>query len=140
MKIEKSWQLSNSIDEYYKFNYDFNLFLENNNVESGGNFALNVAVEELITNIIKYNPGIENIIINVDLLITDYNLEITIVDNAGAFDINIAEKPDLTKNISELEIGGLGIELVKKLFHSCEYSYVNNNNTVKLVYALQKDD
>ena len=53
MKIEKSWQLSNSIDEYYKFNYDFNLFLDNNNVELGGNFALNVAVEELITNVIK---------------------------------------------------------------------------------------
>ena len=87
----------------------------------------------------KFNPDVDNIVIKVDLVITDYTLEISIADNAGAFDINIAKKPDLTRNINELEIGGLGIELVKKLFHSCEYSYINNNNFVKLVYNLQEN-
>ena len=134
--IEKSWQLTNSLDDYSVFNADFNIFLEDNAIDNGGNFALNVAVEELITNIIKFTPAGRSVDIGVELRITERALEISIKDNAGEFNINLADKPDFTKDISEIKIGGLGLELVKKLFDSCEYSYVQNNNFVRLVYNL----
>ena len=134
--IERTWQLTNNMDDYRVFNDDFNTFLDINAVDNGGNFALNVAVEELITNIIKFNPVNRVVDIVVALRITAQTLEISIKDNAGAFDINLAEKPDFSRNIAEIKIGGLGLELVKNLFDSCEYTYVQNNNFVKLVYNL----
>ncbi len=139
MKIEKSWQLSNNLDEYKSFNREFNLFLEEHRVESNGNYALNVAAEELISNIIKFNPGLDNVVITVELIITDNELEICISDNAGAFDISSVEKTDLTRDLAEIDVGGLGIDLVKNLFHSCQYNYVSNKNTVRLIYLCNEN-
>ncbi len=137
MKIEKSWQLNNDINDYNKFNKDFNDYLEAQSVDAAGNYALNVAIEELITNIIKFNPPSKEIEIVVSLNISADMLEMCMTDNAGAFDINLSKKPDLTRDIQDIEIGGLGLELVKNLFDSCEYRYAKNNNMVKLTYKLK---
>lgn len=137
MNKEFSWQLKNNLTAYQKFITEFNVFIKDNNVSKAGNYALNVAVEELITNTIKYNVDSDSIIIDVELVISDSCLELVIIDNAGAFDIHSAEKTDLSKDIDEIEIGGLGIDLVKKLFDSCEYSYVDERNSVRLVYDLK---
>ncbi len=138
MNIEKSWQLNNSISAYNEFNRNFNEYLEEHSVDAAGNYALNVAVEELITNIIKFNSESKEVEIVVNLVISAEMLEICVTDNAGAFDINLAKKPDLTRDIQDIEIGGLGLDLVKNLFDSCEYKYAKNNNMVKLTYKVKQ--
>lgn len=93
-----------------------------------------VALEEMFVNVCHYaydqsDPG--DITIDVD--ISDDKLSVTLIDDGPMYDPLSKEDPDVTLDVAERPIGGLGIFLVKKTMDETAYKYVNNQNNFTFV-------
>lgn len=102
------------------------------------NMQLNLAVEELFTNISKYayeGEGIVELILDV---INSDNLKIIIklIDNGPEFNPLEQISPDISSDSSEREIGGLGIFLAKKNLDEISYKRENNQNVLTIAKFL----
>lgn len=98
-------------------------------------YRFNVAVDELLSNIIKYafhDGQTHYIAIRVDIL--PDRVELTIRDDGIPFDLTAYPEPELSTTLEERATGGLGIHLVRKLMHSISYEYTCGQNVVHLVY------
>ena len=98
-------------------------------------FNLNLALEELISNIIFYgfdDDGEHEI--NISFEKEKTLLKILISDEGKEFNpFNVSVEEELDKSVEEREIGGLGIHFVKKLMDSFEYNRVNKINNITLI-------
>ncbi len=94
------------------------------------------AVEEVFTNMVKYNPsGPSTIGFGAD--VHDGRLVVRLVDDqAHEFDPLTAPDPDLQKKIAERKPGGLGIYLVKAMVQSVEYDRNGTVNTITLAHSV----
>jgi len=91
-----------------------------------------LAVEEVITNIIVHGyqkPGNE---IHLSGHFTRDRIEIRITDTAPRFDPLSIPEPDLDADIDERRIGGLGIYLVRQVMDSLSYRYENGKNVLTM--------
>ncbi len=96
-------------------------------------FDLNVVLDELISNIIKYaytdDAPHE---IRVSLSAAGGVVEVGIEDDGKAFDPFAAPEPDLTLPLSERPIGGLGVHFVRKLMNEIKYKREDGRNILFL--------
>ena len=99
-------------------------------------FSVNMAVEELFTNMIKYGSGGEDAI-EVGLDREGDQLIVRLVDtDSEPFDLNALESVDTSAPLAERRPGGLGIHLVKCLMDEVTYEYKNRITRIKLVKNL----
>ncbi len=96
-------------------------------------FAVNMAVEELFTNMLKYGAGGEESI-KVGLEKENSQLIIRLVDtNSEPFDLTDLQAVDTEAPLEERRPGGLGIHLVKCLMDEVNYEYKNRVTRIRLV-------
>jgi len=101
-------------------------------------FSMNLALEEITTNIINYGyKGKDDYDIVIRFTLEKHNLRIQIKDGAKAFNPLDIEEPDLDKPLEERQIGGLGIHLVKKFTDNFSYRRSNNKNIITLTKSLE---
>ena len=111
-------------------------FINQNDLDNSNAFSLNLAVEELFTNMVKYNPDNPDPI-SIDLESTADSITVAITDKSRVpFDINKAAEYDDTLSLEERPIGGVGIHLIKKIFDEINYEYKGNNSIITLVKLL----
>jgi serine/threonine-protein kinase RsbW len=93
-----------------------------------------IAVEELVTNIVKYGyePGAEVGSIDVTVWTEDHRLGIGIADDSNPFNPFAQPKPDLDAPIERRRIGGLGLHLVKSIMDRTHYERVGSRNVVEI--------
>jgi anti-sigma regulatory factor (Ser/Thr protein kinase) len=101
---------------------------------------IELAVEEAFVNISKYaypdkNTGEVEVRCQMD---NDAELVIEILDTGASFDIRYFSEPDLNVNISDREIGGLGIFLIRKLVDEVHYRRDGQSNI--LSFIIRKND
>ena len=85
--------------------------------------TMDLAVEELFTNMVKYSKGtdaevrigVAGIADGVEVTLTDYDVE--------PFDITKAPDVDVSLPIEQRQPGGLGLHLIRRLLDSVEYEY-----------------
>lgn len=92
-------------------------------------YSVGLAVEELITNMIRYgyDDDKEHIIRFRIAIHPDY-LEIVFEDDGHPFDPTGYPPPDLEHIVSSSRAGGLGIQLVRKITSSMTYERNGNIN------------
>ena len=61
------------------------------------------------------------------------SLVIEILDTGEPFDIQSVPEPDLTLDVSERKVGGLGIYLIKKMVSRFHYRREGQSNILTLV-------
>jgi len=95
-------------------------------------FNLNLALEELISNIIFYGfDDDDEHEINISFEKEKTLMKIMISDEGKEFNpFNVSVEEELDKSVEEREIGGLGIHFVKKLMDSFEYNRVDKINNI----------
>jgi anti-sigma regulatory factor (Ser/Thr protein kinase) len=101
-------------------------------------YAMNLSLEELFTNIVKYGrrDGGE---IGIDLAVRDGYLVIEVVEgNAEPFDITSATEPDVHRGLEQREEGGLGIHLIRSIMDYIKYEYENRNARITLKKRLEE--
>ena len=94
-------------------------------------YCVNLALDELVTNILNYgfeNPDGEHVSVHITVSagelvasVTDYGREFNPLDSAP---------PDLTATLAEREIGGLGIHLVRSLMDHASYERAAGKNVL----------
>lgn len=94
-------------------------------------FNVNLALDEVITNIIRYahGDGRQHPIV-VRLALEPGVLTAQVEDDGRAFNPLEAPVPDLNASIEERPIGGLGIHLVRTMMNSVEYRRENGRNVL----------
>ncbi|HKK09970.1 MAG TPA: ATP-binding protein [Bacteroidales bacterium] len=94
---------------------------------------LNLVLEEAISNIIFYAfEDKKEHLIDLDFVLEDTQMTITITDDGKPFDPTKKESPDITLSADEREVGGLGIFLMGKIMDSLKYKRENKKNILIL--------
>ena len=108
-------------------------FAEQNAVSDAVRHDMYVAVEELVSNVIRHGgrPGVRPRV-TVAVALTPTELRVIVADNAPAFNPLTVPPPDLTQPLEERELGGLGIHFVKSLMDSVQYRRQRGRNHVRL--------
>ncbi len=109
------------------------------NISKDVAFSMNLALEEITTNIIDYGyKGKEDYDIVIRFTLEKDNLRIQIKDGAKEFNpLDLKTPDDLGKPLKERGVGGLGIHLVKKFTDNFSYRRSNNKNIVSLTKSLE---
>ncbi len=117
----------------------FEEFAQGHGLPAGTVFKFQLALDELLTNIVSYAFG-ENhkdptITLRVELI--ENQLRATLRDNGRRFDpLSDAPAPDVNLSAEDRPVGGLGIFLTQAFVQSLDYSRVDGWNTVHLVQPL----
>jgi serine/threonine-protein kinase RsbW len=111
------------------------------NVSDKSIFEMNLALDELFTNIISYgfNDHREHII-KISITVDGDQLEMRIEDDGIPFNPLESKTPDFQCGIEECKIGGLGIHLIKKLMDDLQYQRVADKNVLVLKRKLRNAD
>ncbi|MBI4810120.1 MAG: ATP-binding protein [Ignavibacteriales bacterium] len=121
------------------FNF-VNEILNKYNVNESASFSIILAIEELFTNMVKYNIytdsdisiSIEKNGAKIVVIMIDYNVE--------KFDIRKSGEIDITKSIHERKVGSLGLHLVKKMVDDLDYKYINGESRITFTKILEQID
>ncbi len=133
MSQNLSLVIHNNYEDLRKLCETASKFLESLSLPFSASYAADLALEELITNIIKYGYDDKSSHeIAVSLTNVGKNLAIRIEDDGHPFDPVAAPSPDTDLSIEDRKIGGLGIHLVKNSCESMIYKRENNRNIVEV--------
>jgi anti-sigma regulatory factor (Ser/Thr protein kinase) len=108
-------------------------FLSEHGIDKDALFAIDMVIEEIATNSIKYGfNGMQKGIITMEAAATATHAELVIEDDGRAFNPTEAPDPDVNRPLEEMPIGGLGIHLVRALTDDFDYQRVNDCNRVRV--------
>jgi anti-sigma regulatory factor (Ser/Thr protein kinase) len=85
--------------------------------------TVDLAVEELFTNMVKYGGG-SGADVRVGVAAVVGGVELTLIDrDVDPFDITRAPEVDIGRPIEERDPGGLGLHLIRRMADSVDYRY-----------------
>lgn len=134
--MEKKFQRKiDSLENIFKF---ASKFINNNQLDNDTAFAINLVIEELFTNMVKYHPGNSNdILISIAkdankliISLTDYDVE--------PFDITDTRDVNPDQSLEERRIGGLGLYFVMKMMDNVNYDYKDGQSKITLIKQLRE--
>ncbi len=124
-----------SLDEIFKF---INEFSAKTGVDESVVFTINLVVEELFTNMVKYTYENSNeILLQLKKNAEDLIIHLTDFD-VDPFDISKTAEVDTKQSLEERRVGGLGIHLVKQMIDKIEYEYKDRQSKIILIKHLEK--
>ena len=113
-------------------------WLEANDIPPDAALLANLAIEELVTNCIKYGyADATTHLIDVDMRVADGRLVVHVTDDGREFNPMEAPAPDLSLPIEERPIGGLGLYLLRTLSDVMTYERRGQLNCVTLIKRLE---
>ena len=134
MEIQKEVTLVNKLSESERLSKIIEEKAKQKNLTPKFVFEINVALDEVLTNIISYayNDDQEHFIL-VRLFFFERELKVQIEDDGAAFNPLERAEPDITQSVMERPIGGLGIHMVRKLVDHLDYKRESGKNILTLV-------
>ena len=111
--------------------YEFiEAFFESNGIAEPVRYPVHFVVEELFTNMVKYNPGNMNtVLLDIDtdgdgvrVMITDYDVD--------DFDVTRKRDVDIHAPLEERKVGGLGLHLVRHMVDKLDYHYEDRRSRI----------
>ena len=112
-------------------------FSKENSVSEGAVFKLNLMIEEIFTNMIKYAPQSRQDVA-IALAQKGNSVIISLIDfGVEPFDVTAFDKVDINQPLEERTPGGLGLHLVKTLADNVSYEYKDGNSKVTIPMSLE---
>ena len=121
--------LRNHLSELKRTSEAVSAWCRGNNIPSGVEFHVNLALDEIISNVIHYgwkNAGEHQINVRLSLLNNEVRVEIE--NDAMPFNPLEVPAPDLNRPLDERAVGGLGIHLVRQVMDGLEYQWRDGKN------------
>ncbi len=129
--------IKNQVSELERAGRAVEAFGERHSVPARIMFNVNLAVDEILTNIISYGypqGGDHEIVIRLSLSAGE--LIVIIEDEGRPFDPLHTKPPDTEVPASERSVGGLGIHLVRKVMDRLEYRREEGKNVLTMTKAV----
>ena len=112
-------------------------FFVANGIEESNSFDVQLIIEELFTNLVKYSKGATHDIA-IKLKRAGEHLEIRLTDlDVEAFDMTQMPEVDTQQRITDKKVGGLGLHLVRKIADDISYEYVDRKSRITILKRLQ---
>ena len=126
-----------SLEEIFEFT---ERFFDTEIINESVRFAVHFVMEELFTNMVKYNPGkSSDILLNVDNVNGGITVSLTDYD-VDAFDVTAARQVDIESPVDKRRVGGLGLHLIQKMVDTLEYDYTDRQSTVTFTKGINGTD
>lgn len=96
-------------------------------------YEINLGLDELFTNIVSY--GFEDQAehqIKFTLARNEKTLVVYVEDDGTPFNPLEADAPELSRDLDSIDIGGLGIHLIKKMMDEIRYQRIQGRNRLTL--------
>lgn len=108
--------------------------LEKRNVPMAAEAQIDIALDEIYTNVVKYAYGEEvgEVTVRLDFSDDVSEVRMTVIDAGIPYDPLQKEDPDVSLEADERQIGGLGIYLVKQLMDEVSYEYRGGMNILRI--------
>jgi anti-sigma regulatory factor (Ser/Thr protein kinase) len=103
-------------------------------------FALDLCLEEALSNAIKYgfgDPPPADAQLHLSVAREQTALRVTIEDTGVAFDPSAAPEPELAHDIESARVGGLGIHLMRNFTKAMRYDRPGDRNRLTLWFAIE---
>lgn len=128
-----SLQMINTQHELPGLVRDAEVFLRQHGLNERAIYIVNLVLEEVLTNILKYayEDSVEHLI-RVELALGEQDLRIIVEDDGQEFDPLSVPPPRMNETISDCQPGGLGIHLIRSLSDSTEYVRQDNLNKLAI--------
>lgn len=99
-------------------------------------YAINLVLEELFTNMVKFNEsGPETV--SVEMLRVDDGVQVRLSDQeARPFDVTAPQALDTDAPVEKRQEGGMGLFLVQKFVDSLDYVYRDGTSTITFLKRL----
>jgi phosphoserine phosphatase len=102
-------------------------------VDSGLLPTVDLTLEELFTNMVKYSASTAHI--RIDMCAIEGGVEVTLTDyDVEPFDVTKAPDVDIDLPIEQRKPGGLGLHLIRRLVDSIEYEYSPENRQSRITF------
>ncbi len=119
--------------ELQRVSGELELFLRKNNVPENSAHAARLAVEEMVSNIIKYAfSDSEEHEISVEASLEEGRLSISVEDDGIEFNPLLSPEKNTDVPVNEREVGGLGIHLVKNMVAEMSYCRRDGKNMLQI--------
>lgn len=106
--------------------------LAQNGCDEENRLRVQLAVDEIFTNIATYAYGAEGGKAEIAFSCKDGVAEITFADNGIPYDPLKKDDPDITLSPEEMQVGGLGVFIAKSNMDAISYRYENNRNILTM--------
>ena len=119
--------------EIERLNHLVRQFGELHDVPSRTLYAVNLALDELVTNVILYGyeeGSGKGVVIKLET--AGKELVASVADEAKAFNPLDVAPPNLNAPLEERQLGGLGVHLVRSLMDRVEYARENDKNVLTI--------
>jgi anti-sigma regulatory factor (Ser/Thr protein kinase) len=125
--------LKNDFDELTRLAEALTEFCGRHGVPDESRITLNVALEEIVTNIISYAfDGARERSIDLELGLRDGSLRAIVADDGIAYNPLQHALPDVTLPLEKRRIGGLGIVLITRLVDDVTYERTGGRNVLTI--------
>jgi len=93
-------------------------------------WPFHVALDEILSNLVKYgwSERAGEGRIEIRLALDGNEMEMVVLDDAAPFNPLEAQAPDTSLPVEERPVGGLGIEIVRRLMDSIDYARLDDGN------------
>ena len=128
----------NSVEAIGQANATVMAWLEANHIPPAPAVLASLALEELVTNCIKYGyPDSNEHVIDVDMRVDDGNLVLRFADDGREFNPLEVPAPDLSLPLEQRPIGGLGLFLLKTMADNVTYERRGGMNCLTLIKRIE---
>jgi anti-sigma regulatory factor (Ser/Thr protein kinase) len=115
-------------------------FMSQHGIDNSESYSLQFVVEELFTNLMKYNRGGRNEIA-VSLQKDQDSIVVQLTDfDVDEFDVTKVPDAKTDQPLEERKIGGLGVHLVRKMVDGMRYEYSDRVGRIIITKNLGRDD
>jgi anti-sigma regulatory factor (Ser/Thr protein kinase) len=134
MSSSRTITISNKIEELEKVSEFLEEFCEIHEIPIKISNTFQIVIDELLSNTIFYGFSKKDKgSIEIQLTLEENIFVVVLIDDGKKFDPHDAPQPDLlNQDIENKQIGGLGINIVKKMTDSFKYERKKNKNIVTL--------
>ncbi len=114
------------------------LMLDARGVDEADAYAITMAIEELFTNMVKYNAqGLGRIGLEIQCTGKDVICSLTDPDS-DRFDINAMPDANIHLPVEQRRPGGLGIHLIRRMVDSIDYDYAGRRSRITFRKTLKR--
>jgi anti-sigma regulatory factor (Ser/Thr protein kinase) len=115
-------------------------FFSRESIDRAHLFPVSFAVEELFTNMVKYNAdGDGDILLSMSR--TGDRLVVTLTDfDADPFDVTAAPDAEVDMPLDERRAGGLGLHLLRRMVDGIEYRHEGRETRITITRTLARAD
>jgi len=132
-------KITNDINEIGKVTQAFKEFSKKHELANTDTGKFNIVFDEILNNIINYGYK-DDLIHYIEIQVELYgnHLNVKVIDDGEQFNPLNIPPPDVTLDLNERELGGLGIHMVKKFMDQAFYGYRDKKNILTLVKHINK--